>query len=284
VGYSGTMPNVYLPLVERWRGGKWSLQHAPAPAGAQTSELSDVSCPNENSCTAVGWYSTEADREIPLVEAWNGRIWVIQLAPSPAGSTDSELVGVSCLSARACMAVGDSSLDVYPYGLTLAETWNGSTRSIEPPATLGPTAYSSELHFLSCASANDCTAVGSYGSGFMEASPLAERWNGASWRVEPTPDPDPVSQPFLMSVSCPSAKVCVADGIYFDKSDDGYQPIVMRWNGIRWVLESTPDPKGRNSVWLGGVSCSSAKACMIVGSFAKAPTTATTALSEHYAP
>jgi hypothetical protein len=114
----------------------------------------------------------------------------------------------------------------------------------------------------------------------MDGASLVERWNGARWLVEP--NLNPVSLPSLVRLSCPAAKVCVADGIYYDKSADGYQPIVAGWNGIQWVLESTPSPAGRNNVWLGGVSCSSAQACMIVGSVAKAPSMGATTLSERY--
>ena len=45
--------------------------------------------------------------------------WSIQTTPNPAGGSGSILNGVSCTSASACTAVGNSSNG------TLAEGWNG---------------------------------------------------------------------------------------------------------------------------------------------------------------
>ena len=64
-----------------------------------------------------------------LAEHWNGVKWTIQRTPNPAGATQSELFGVSYLSAHACTAVG------YYEGSTfepLAEHWNGTRWAIEP--------------------------------------------------------------------------------------------------------------------------------------------------------
>jgi hypothetical protein len=56
-------------------------------------------------------------------------------------------------------------------------------------------------------------------------------------------------------VSCTSTTMCVAVGSANDR------PLVWRWNGITWAAEATPAVYGD----LGGVSCSSAHACMAVG-------------------
>jgi hypothetical protein len=60
---------------------------------------------------------------------WNGAIWTIVSTPSPA--TFSALFSVSCTSATFCSAVGASSVTATGAVSALAETWNGSTWSLQ---------------------------------------------------------------------------------------------------------------------------------------------------------
>src|SRR5262249_59492360 len=83
------------PLVERWNGTNWTIQHTPNPTGAASSVLGGVSCTAPSACTATG---TAANR--PLAERWDGVKWRIQHTPSPAGG--GFLAAVSCTSAVAC--------------------------------------------------------------------------------------------------------------------------------------------------------------------------------------
>ncbi len=42
-----------------------------------------------------------------LAEGWDGTKWAVQTTPNPTGASgDSDLSGISCASATACMAVG----------------------------------------------------------------------------------------------------------------------------------------------------------------------------------
>ena len=74
------------------------------------------------------------------------------------------------------------------------------------------------IESVSCSSASACTAVGSD----LEADglnvTLAERWNGKSWKRQPTPNPaedtGPDVRPKLLGVSCPAASFCLAVGTY----------------------------------------------------------------------
>jgi hypothetical protein len=82
------------------------------------------------------------------------------------------------------------------------------------------------------------------------------------WGVQATPDPGGTNGTnILAGVACPSATNCVAVGSYFNGSGTGGGPIVARWNGRRWSIEST-QPSGAE-LW--AVSCSSAGACTAVG-------------------
>jgi hypothetical protein len=66
----------------------------------------------------------------------------------------------------------------------------------------------------------------------------------------------------MLSVSCASARACIAVG---DVS-------VVRWNGSRWMIERIPVPPGTRSPSLSGVSCTSSRACVAVGAVSSATT------------
>ena len=57
-------------------------------------------------CKAVGYYSNTSGTNAAAAENWNGTVWRIQPTPTPAGTMDSYLNGVSCTSVTACTAVG----------------------------------------------------------------------------------------------------------------------------------------------------------------------------------
>jgi hypothetical protein len=101
-------------LAEAWNGTSWSIHKTPNPLGAFESGLFGVSC-TADVCTAVGGYVGSSGAEVTLAEAWNGTSWSVQPTPNPAGAALSELGGVSCTAAGACIAVGATD------NLTLAE-------------------------------------------------------------------------------------------------------------------------------------------------------------------
>jgi len=97
--------------------------------------------------------------------------------------------------------------------LTLAERWNGTSWAVQPTPNLTG-ATQSELSGVSCASTRACSAVGYYYNSSGDLVTLAERWNGTSWAVQPTPNPTGAMQSELWGVSCPSASACSAVGYY----------------------------------------------------------------------
>ncbi len=123
-GDYGSSSGYEVTLAEAWNGTAWKIETTPNPTGATGSYLYGESCSGAGACTAVGWYFNSSDVELTLAEAWNGTAWSIQTTPNPAGSTDSQLDGVSCSAASACEAVGFYD-DVSGIDLTLAEVENG---------------------------------------------------------------------------------------------------------------------------------------------------------------
>jgi hypothetical protein len=195
-------------LAEHWNGSTWALQALSLPPGASGS-LAGVSCRSAANCTAVGQYQSNTAGGV-LAEAWNGSTWTMQATPSPTGAIDSQLNAISCPSASSCTAAGlySTTSSTFP----LAETWNGSTWTIQAtPSPAGATA-GSYLSSLSCTSAGNCTAVGQYDKKLGPVFPLAEHWNGSTWAIQTTPVPTGAASSQLNAVACNSG--CTAVGTY----------------------------------------------------------------------
>jgi hypothetical protein len=119
------------------------------------------------------------------------------------------------------------------------------------------------LRAVDCSSANSCMAVGApeiFTSTPPTGGPLAERWDGASWQIVPTPSPPGTTFNSLNGVSCPQPTLCFAVGS--SQSSSGTTPLVELWNGTSWSIQ--PSPNVTNAV-LQAVSCSGLLACTAVG-------------------
>jgi hypothetical protein len=271
----GTMGNSPKMLAEKWNGSRWSTMRLAQPAGAVEAGLTGVSCTSARTCTAVG-YDYGPNLGGTLAERWNGSTWRIQPTPSP-GIGGIPFAAVSCGSATSCTVVGYYDFDdPSAVGSILAEQWDGHRWSIQslPPVGNGGADFTA----VSCRHPA-CTAVGDYFGQNDEGpgtAPLAMRWNGTTWAVQPTPgDATENETSALTGVSCPSARSCTGVGI----SDSG-GPLILRWNGARWRSRSVAGNFALNYA-LNGVSCPSATACMAIGSSAAARWNGRTWASQH---
>ncbi len=216
-------------LAERWNGARWELQPTPSLPNdvyPVAGELAGVSCVSARFCSAVG------QAQVTLAETWNGRAWTIQ--PTPAPTSVSGYSAVACRSASACEAVGFAVAG--RASLSIAAGWDGTTWTDQPsadPSATNPNVFNSYLSGVSCAgstsAANNCYAVGSasVGNPFESSSEvtLVEMLDGATWTVQPTPNPDGSSTNVLSGISCNSTSVgvrCTAVG----SGSGGQTPLV----------------------------------------------------------
>jgi hypothetical protein len=127
-------------------------------------------------------------------------------------------------------------------------------------------AKSGLLADVSCTSARACVAVG--GVVVMGSAPggytLAERWNGRAWRILRSRNPRGADLSVLHSVSCASARDCVAVGEYETVAHPhGSIPLAEVWNGRTWTIK--PAPAASYDAGLIKVSCSGPNACVATG-------------------
>ena len=257
-------------LVEAWNGSVWTIQPSPNPTGVSSS-LNGISCTSSTACTAVGatLLSTTTNASQTLAERWNGSAWTIQTTPNPTGATQSFLFVVRCSSATMCIA-GGYSRGSNGASTTLAESWNGTAWTIA--ATPNPTGSGlSILNGMDCSSSAACTGVGLYQSSTGGILPLAERWNGSTWSIQPVPAPTGTTTAFLSGVACVSSVQCTAVGTSFGTAIETPVTLAEAWNGTAWTVRSTPNLIGATTNRMAGVSCASSTACTAVGSRSQTP-------------
>ena len=116
------------------------------------------------------------------------------------------------------------------------------------------TTQDNNLSDVTCASASNCWAVGSYWTpSIIKNLPhhtLIERWNGTAWSIVTSPNTSTTEYNQLSEVACASASDCWAVG----------SPI-EHWNGTTWSIVASPNITG----YLSDVTCASASDCWAVG-------------------
>jgi hypothetical protein len=157
VGAAAVAATVLAPQIASAGGTAWVVQPTPTPSMTGGGAFAAISCPSSTKCMGVG--SGAGSVGNGFAEKWNSTRWRPLSVSEAVGTTTSGLQGVSCTSPAACTAVG-YYFDGSGSEFTLAERWNGTAWSIQ--ASPSPGSYGPALLGVSCPTANDCTAVGTY--------------------------------------------------------------------------------------------------------------------------
>jgi hypothetical protein len=273
VGYHDTASGSQQTLIERWDGTSraWNIVSSPNNTATSTGALNSVTCMSASDCWAVGSSTASGGAILTLIEHWDGAVWATVTSPNASAATQNTLLGVSCVSAASCWAVGYA-----PVGLndqTLIERWDGTTWAVVTSANSSTTENNS-LRSVTCVSAADCWAVG-----YVQASSyrtLIERWDGTSWAIVTSPSGTGTN--FLNGVTCAAASDCWAIGYSFPAS--AIQTLIERWDGTSWAIVTSPNTSATQHNILQSVTCASASECWAVGYFI--PSTGVRTLIEKY--
>jgi hypothetical protein len=265
VGSSFSKKAVQRTLAEVWNGSRWTIELTPLPGrpGA-TAGLDSISCVSASSCTAVGGFANPGvnAQAQPLAEGWDGHEWTIQRTPNPMAENGSQLNGLSCTAADACTAGGN-----YAYAdidnSVFALRWDGSTWTEQ--TQVNPAGGFNADSAVSCTGADACTSVGLTDGGNV-SEPLAESWNGSVWSRQPVPHPQGNLGAGLNGVSC-VAVACIAVGDWATSvgSSQPEYTLAEHWDGLRWTLQTPPNPSHGRLSQLDAVSCSAPRTCVAVG-------------------
>jgi hypothetical protein len=267
-------------------GAEWGLlltetdgQWAP---GVQAGDvvLNSVSCASPGNCTAVGYNGAEA------YNGYNTGLLLTQKAgqwdngveaPVPANANAGQsayLTSVSCSTDGGCSAVGwyASKDNHHTHGLLLTKeggTWHAA-QAVMPPDR---TREGAELTSVSCVSAGNCSAIGSYNidNSYSGALPegvlLIER--AGKWRrgvMARPPENAWGKYVRLDAISCASPGNCGAIGDYESGGGTRERLTLLtetagKWGGgVQAVLpRGAHHPDGR------AISCASPGNCTAVG-------------------
>lgn len=214
-------------LVYHWDGTSWSEVESGAPGNFYAVAVSPTDVWAAGFAGSGGQFTT-------FVEHWDGTSWTVVSSPNPKGSSDTELQGLSAVSASDVWASGYSQVggDVK----TLIEHWDGTTWTIvRSPNVKG--AWYSELAGVSADSATGAWAVGFSITGSEGPyETLVEHWNGHKWKIVVSPNPDGSNQNTLAGVTAISSKTAVAVGAAATASG-GAIPLVEQGTTHAWKIK-----------------------------------------------
>ena len=260
--------------------GSWTSTELPAPPNAFSNPevfVTYVACSPDLTCMAIGEYLDSNENSQWLIESLSGGTWSADEAPLPANAgtapnaSNKALDSVTCSEADNCLAVGTYEL-ASEATEGLIDTFSAGTLSpLEAPlpANAG-TNPAVSMGSVGCDPAGGCVALGSYYTGPGIPAGLVETLSSGSWNPTAAPMPSNSNlrpSPSFNSVDCPEVGECVATGSYVDTSND-HDGLIETLSGGNWSSSELPVPanylRGANPV---SVSCSSASACAVSGTY-----------------
>jgi hypothetical protein len=291
MGRSGALPAVaagfWLLVLSGCGGADVGGLSATAASGvsvrpvvhARSSGIVSVSCASPGSCAAGGWYKDREGRSQAFVVseehgAWGAAVRVPGLGALNAGG-NAVINSVSCSSAGNCGAGGsykDASGGAQAF--VVAEK-RGAWGAAVPVPGLGAlnAGGNAVINSVSCSSAGDCSAGGSYtdrsfsGRAFVVAQ-VRGTWASAVavhgvWAFNRGKNAQ------IQSVSCASPGNCAAGGNYWTRS--GIEAFVV--SDVRGTWSTAEQVRGTGVRRVGelalvdSVSCASAGSCAAGGSY-----------------
>jgi hypothetical protein len=175
-------------------------------------------------------------------------------------SRHARLIAVSAAAVALVVPIGVAGVAGAATTRTSAAQWS---RVAAAPAVTGRDAG---LSSIVCHTATSCMAVGEQEG--VTSSPLVEMWDGTHWSKHSTPDLGAGFASDLGSVACAQPTTCFAVGATSSSSPRHTLPLIERWNGASWSVESVPvPPDATQDASLASVSCGGATSCTAVGRY-----------------
>lgn len=284
-GYVDDRLNRLQAFVANEVKGVWGSAEEVPGSGALnaggTAAVNSVSCRFARSCAAGGYYTDRAGGlEAFVVDdvkgAWQGAEEVPGTSALNAGG-GAEVNSLSCPSIGNCSAGGFYTDAAGAVQAFLADEVYGSWRTAEEvPGTATLNAGgSATVTSVSCTSAGDCAAVGSYedSSGHYQAFVVTEvkgTW-GIATELPGVASLNAGGNADAYDVSCASAGNCSAGGYYTDGAG-GLQAFVDEETGGTWgTAEELPGTATLNagaSAAVDSLACTSSGNCVAGGYYA----------------
>jgi hypothetical protein len=256
--------------ADHWDGARWAATAVPAIDGAIDTALEDVAAVASDDVWAVGRAQFLGVDEFstvsrPLIVHWDGREWSAVPAPGVGPERVGSLAGIVVLAADDIWAVGWYELDgsrsemVQP----LLMHWEGNTWATVAgdPAIQQRYPLGARLNAVSGTGGEDVWAVGSATRDGVVTDTLVQRWDGETWRMVDSPNPQRATRLSFGSVLLDVVARGPQDIVAVGRA--GGEPFVIGWNGRRW--SSLPTPV-RETAHLSGVDAMADGRLVAVGS------------------
>ena len=248
------------------------------------ARVNSVSCASAGNCSAGGSYTDSSGNVQAFVASevngtWHAAREVPGTAVLNQGQGGFAQVGsVTCASAGNCAAGGFYTGSFGNVQAFVASAVNGTWHAaIEVPGTAAVNHGDAQVNSVSCASAGNCSAGGSYteSSGHVQAF-LASEVNGTWHMAREVPGTAALNQggfAQVNSLSCAMAGNCAAGGFYSDSSG-GQAFVASAVNGTWHTAIEVPGTAAlnqRGNARTLSVSCASAGNCAQAGGTPTAP-------------
>ena len=249
------------------------------------AQVGTVSCTSAGNCGAGGYYTDRSNQAQALVVTErNGRWGTAQEVPGTAALNKGRLglalvESVSCTSAGNCSAGGTYYRNGGTKVFVVAEKRGRWDKAEEVPGTTALNKYKSAsagLTSVSCASAGNCAAGGSYdygGTSHPQVAFVVTQKNGRWGKAQKVPGLPAINDggAQVNSMSCTSAANCTAGGSYTNQPRHSQAFVVTEQNGRWGKAQQVPGLATLNAgggAGIASVSCTSARHCAAGGSYA----------------
>lgn len=262
-------------------------QSLPLPSGASglnQGYLPGLSCPSAGNCTAAGAFLDVNGATQGLLISESAGSWgsPVELAlPSNAGTDPlATFNGLSCPSVGNCAAVGtyqDSTGDGQSFVVDEASSSWATATQITLPSNALSSGQNSQIKAVSCKSAGNCSAVGTY---LDQTKPIAKVEGftlnevGGKWGVAVAIKlpANANFNPFvaLSQIECSSVANCTAVGSYIDAENVTRPLLVSEVNGSWSPAKALSLPNNANAYPLASLSemtCLASGDCVAIGTY-----------------
>jgi D-alanine-D-alanine ligase-like ATP-grasp enzyme len=261
-------------------GGWGKAERVPGTStgvlGSDNDAIYSVSCASPGNCTAGGGNASSTSQAFVISQV-NGTWRTAEVVPGLAAlnqGKDASVTAVSCASAGNCSAGGDywdASHRSHAFVVSQVHGIWGQAEAVPGLAALNG-GDQAQIISVSCASAGNCTAGGSYtDSSRTQQAFVVSQVNGTWRKAEAVPGLGlNVNGASVGAVSCASAGNCTAGGFYTDAgfAEDSF--VVSQVHGTWGQAESLPRAHLSQDVLGDSVdtlSCPSAGNCTVGGDY-----------------
>ncbi|HET7015338.1 MAG TPA: hypothetical protein VFI65_15575 [Streptosporangiaceae bacterium] len=268
-------------MLQAWPA---SAQTAKQPAGGGHADLTSISCVSAGNCAAVGDVLPPGENLAFTISEKNGHWGKAEKVPGtsalPGGDLEATLATVSCSSPGNCSAGGNylqRSHNTQAFVVTEKRGVWGKAKEVPGTAALN-TAGEAFLDLISCRTAGNCTAAGTYSADpddvdsiWQQVFVVSEK-NGTWGRAQAIPGLVKLNvgdEVFMNALSCGGPGNCTVGGEY-EGQNGGQAFVVRQQNGVWGKVQTFPAIVAANigkDASIDSLSCRPSGRCTAVGSY-----------------